>query len=103
MPPGPVRVSTRTPSVRMRSRTSASSRPRPISGVGWAGRLLILASRVLREGKLVGRLGERSWKTLSGRKRSLRRRSPRSLSDAPSGSASRTNSLVAEDSKICPP
>jgi hypothetical protein len=103
MPPGPVRVSKRTSSPRRRSRTSLSSRSRPTSGVGWAGRLFILASRVFRGGKLEGNPGVTAWKTRSGRKRSLRRRSPRSLSFVPSGSVSRTNSWVAEDSNTWPP
>ena len=47
MPPAPVRVSTLTPSAHKRLHTSPSSRSRPTSGVGWAGRLFILASRVL--------------------------------------------------------
>jgi hypothetical protein len=50
-----------------------------------AGRLFILASRVLKGGKLVGRSEVISWKTLSGLKRSFSRLCPRSLKDAPSG------------------
>jgi hypothetical protein len=65
--------------------------------------LLGRLSRVLSGGKEEGRSGARSWKILSGRKRSLRRLSPRSLKVAPAGSWSRTISWVGSESKICPP
>ena len=40
VPPGPMSVSRRTSGLRSRSQTAATSRSRPTSGVGWAGRLL---------------------------------------------------------------
>ena len=40
VPPGPVSVSSRTSSRRSSSATAASSRSRPISGVGWTGRFV---------------------------------------------------------------
>src|SRR5215208_3801767 len=102
-PPAPVSVSSRTSGRRRRPAISESFFSRPTSEVSCVGRLFILASRVFKGGKLVGRSGERSWKTLSGLKRSLRRFCPRSLKDAPSGRSSRVSSCVVCESRICPP
>ena len=92
VPPGPVSVSRRTSSCPSRSHTSSTSRSLPTSGVGWSGRLLRRLSRVLKGGNSEGRSGMVIWKTRSGRKRSFRRFSPRSLRDEPAGRLSRTSS-----------
>ena len=104
VPPGPVSVSSRTSGRRRRPAISESSFSRPTNGVGWVGRLLILSSRVFKGGKPEGRSGERSWKTLSGLKRSFKAAlCPRSLKDAPSGRSSLVSSCVAWERSTCPP
>ena len=103
VPPVPVRVSKRTSARLSRSETSDTSRSRPTSGVGWVGRLFRRASRVSSGGKEEGRSGAMSSKTCSGPKRSFKRLSPKSLSSAPSGNWSRTNSWVESEINICPP
>ena len=55
VPPGPVRVSKRTSSRRSNAATAATSCSRPMSGVGWTGKLLGYASSVLRGGKPAGK------------------------------------------------
>ena len=54
VPPGPVSVNRRTSSRRSRSTTAATSRSRPISGVGWTGRFVGRFSSVRKAGNSFG-------------------------------------------------
>ena len=102
MPPGPVRVSRRTSSSRKRPRTSLSSRSRPTSGVGWAGRLFILASRVFKGGKLVGNPGESSLEDPLGTEEVLQAPLAQVPQGRPFRKTSRVSSLVACEKQDLP-
>jgi hypothetical protein len=99
IPPGPVSVSNRTSARLSKAQICASSRSRPISELGWTGRLLGRASSVLGGGKSAGKPSIRSWNRRTGEVRSFSRCSPRSRS-----SVSRTSrSRVVCEMRTCPP
>ena len=98
VPPGPVRVTSRTSSSRTSRRTASSSSSRPMSGVGCAGRFVRLPSSVRRGGNSVGRPGTRSWCRRCGRLKSLSLCSPRSRKLRPS-----TSSRVVSETSTWPP
>ena len=102
-PPAPVSVTRRQDSTR--ARTSDSSRSRPINAASWTGRLFSSAGLPSERsgGNSACRPAAWSWKIRSGRPRSLSRCTPRSPSDTPGGSASRTSAAAVSDNKTCPP
>ena len=105
-PPGPVRVSSRTPSTRRRSTIARTSSSRPIVRFGDGGNPFAPPEPGDSEasgGKSGGRSPATSWKRCSGRSRSLSRCSPRSLSATSGGSSSATSSRVALEMSACPP
>ena len=104
VPPGPIRVSSRTDPSARRARICASSSLRPISAgdARRAGRHPAWRA-VISGGKSAGRSGWTSWKRCSGRPRSFRRCSPRSRSAAPAGSSSRASEAADADSRTWPP
>ena len=103
VPPGPVSVSSRIAgSPRQRSTASSSAR-RPTNAVVGIGRLAAPWSMVVSGGKVDSRSGWTSWKTRSGRPRSLSRNSPRSRRLAPAGRPSAQSAAAAADSRTWPP
>ena len=67
VPPGPVSVSRRTSSRRSCSTTAATSRSRPISGVGWTGRFVGRFSSVRNGGNSLGSPSITSCESRCGR------------------------------------
>ena len=104
IPPAPVSVTSRTSGRSRRLRPGASSASRPTSGSRCTGRLWGRASSDAQR-REVGRQrrGAASWKTRSGRARSLRRCVAQVAQAAPPGRASRTSSAVAPESSTWPP
>ena len=103
VPPGPVKVRRRVePSSRV-APISSSSVLRPMSPATRAGRSTPAGRTVTRGGNTEGRSGWTSWNRCSGRPRSLRRCSPRSIRPAPAGSDMPAPSAATSESRTCPP
>ena len=86
-----------------RAATAATSRSRPISGVGCTGRLLGRPSSVRSGGNSAGRPGAADLPDVLRPHQSLSRCAPRSRRVMPGGKRSRTSSAVASVSRIWPP
>ncbi len=103
MPPGPTIVTSRVSGLVMSSSNAANSSSRPMKCVRDAGRFERRDLRLLSGGKVLGSCREVSWKTCSGRGKSLTRCLPRSRSSASGGNVSRMMPCVTSDSRIWPP
>ena len=103
VPPGPVRVTSRTPGCPRRDRTEASSTSLPKNSDTCSGRLLGRASTVASGGKSAGRSACANWNRRSGWVRSLSRWAPRSRSVAPGGRAPSSRSAARPETRTCPP
>ena len=99
IPPGPVSVTSRVSTRRSSCRPCSSSRSRPISAVGCAGRLFGRASSVFSGGNSLGSPGTINWYSRSGLIRSLSRRSPMSRSSPGMSGQPASRSEAARDSR----
>jgi hypothetical protein len=102
-PPAPASVTSREDV--MSFPISFSSCSRPTNALSWPGRLLGSSglSSEASGGKADGSASASSWKTCSGRPRSLSRCRPRSRSLTPSGSRSDSRSAVVPEMTTWPP
>ncbi len=101
VPPGPVRVTRRAPSINLARASISASRPTKV--VSGSGRLPSWTAAVRSGGNPLRSPSAATWYRRSGRGRSFSRCSPRSISEMPVGIEASTIARVASETSTCPP